>query len=390
MPDNEKKQLDLNRIFHYKNLSNQNRKIIIGVCVAIFVVTSFVQMQKHLNRPKKEKISTRTVKISPVIKKNVPIYINSFGTLVSPEDVDIKSQVTGKIKEVCFEEGQNVLIGDQLFIIDPSEYEAHLHKAEATLLEDEAELKLKKDILLRNVGLLEKELISQQEFEKYETDVAVTAAKVEVDKAEIELAKINLRYCYIVSPINGVTGVRQVDPGNIVSANTGPVLVNVKQIDTLYMDFTIPEKELPRVRKTMAEGILEVVLTVTGDDTSSYTGKLDFLENSVDDRTGRVLLRAIVDNKDRALWPGQFAKVQLILGTIKNAVLAPYSAVQLGQKGSYLFVIDEQNKAELKLVTVGQKEEDYIVIEKGVKVGERAVTTGQMGLRPGVPVKIID
>ncbi|MFH1309544.1 MAG: efflux RND transporter periplasmic adaptor subunit, partial [Candidatus Omnitrophota bacterium] len=347
-------------------------------------------MQKHLNRPKKEKISTRTVKISPVIKKNVPIYINSFGTLVSPEDVDIKSQVTGKIKEVCFEEGQNVLIGDQLFIIDPSEYEAHLHKAEATLLEDEAELKLKKDILLRNVGLLEKELISQQEFEKYETDVAVTAAKVEVDKAEIELAKINLRYCYIVSPINGVTGVRQVDPGNIVSANTGPVLVNVKQIDTLYMDFTIPEKELPRVRKTMAEGILEVVLTVTGDDTSSYTGKLDFLENSVDDRTGRVLLRAIVDNKDRALWPGQFAKVQLILGTIKNAVLAPYSAVQLGQKGSYLFVIDEQNKAELKLVTVGQKEEDYIVIEKGVKVGERAVTTGQMGLRPGVPVKIID
>ncbi|MFH1395663.1 MAG: efflux RND transporter periplasmic adaptor subunit [Candidatus Omnitrophota bacterium] len=390
MPDNSKKQLDLDKIFHYKNLSDQNKKIIIGICVAIFVITSFVQMQKHLKRSKHEKIHPKSVKIEQVIKKNVPMYIDSFGTLVSPEDVDIRSQVTGKIKKVCFVEGQDVLIGDQLFIIDPSEYKASLNKAEATLLEDEAQLRLKKDILARNVGLLKKELISQQEFEEYETDVAVTVAKVEVDKSEIELAKINLGYCYIVSPINGVTGVRQVDPGNIVSANTGPVLVNVKQVDTLYMDFTIPEKELPRVRKTMAEGTLKVVLTVTGDDTSSYTGKLDFLENSVDDQTGRVLLRATVDNKNRALWPGQFAKVQLILGTIKDAVLAPYSAVQLGQKGSYLFVIDAQNKADLRLVTVGQKEEDYIVIEKGVKTGEKAVTSGQMGLRPGVLVKVID
>ncbi|MBL7073121.1 MAG: efflux RND transporter periplasmic adaptor subunit [Candidatus Omnitrophica bacterium] len=382
------KTIDLDRIFHYKNIPDKNRKIIIGVCVALFMITSAVSMYKHFNRPVKPKILPKNVEIGTVIKKDVPIYIDSFGTLASPKNVDVRSQVTGKILKVCFEEGQMVSAGDRLFIIDPSEYVARLNKAEATLSEDLAELKLKSDILIRNRGLVKRDLISQQEFERYETDVAVTAAKIELDKAEIALAKIYLGYCYILSPINGLTGKRQVDPGNIVEANTGPVLVNVKEVDKLYMDFTIPERNLPRVRKAMAEETLKVVLSVTGDESEHFEGKLEFIENSVNDLTGTVFLRANVENKELELWAGQFSKVQLILGTIKNAVLAPYSAVQLGQKGAYVFTVSARHRAELKVITIGQQEDDYIVIEKGLKAGEKVVTAGQLGLRPGVSVKI--
>ncbi len=388
MTQNNGKTVDLDRIFHYKNLPYRNRKIIIGVCIGIFVITSFVHMYKHFNKPVKPKVLPKSVEVGIVTKKDVPVYIDSFGTLTSPKNVDVRSQVTGKIKEVCFEEGQSVSEGDRIFIIDPSEYDARLNKARAQLQEDLAELKLKKDIRARNEELVKKELISQQQFEEYETDVLVAAAKVELDKAEIELAKIYLGYCYILSPIDGLTGKRQVDPGNIVEANTGPVLVNIKEVDKLYMDFTIPERDLSRVRKAMAEGTLEVVLTVTGDEDVSYEGKLEFLENSVNDTTGTVFLRANIDNKSRALWAGQFAKVELILGTIKNAVLAPYPAVQLGQDGAYVFTVSARNEAELNLVTVGQQVGDNIVIEKGVKPGEKVVTAGQLGLRPGVSVKI--
>jgi len=390
MTQNNGKTIDLDRIFHYKNLPEKNRKIIIGVCVALFAVTSAVSMYKHFNRPVQPKILPKIVEIGTVIKKDVPVYIDSFGTLASPKNVDIRSQVTGKILKVCFEEGQMVSEGDRLFIIDPSEYKARLNKAEATLAEDLAELKLKRDILIRNEGLVKRELISQQEFERYETDVTVAAAKIELDKAEIALERIYLGYCYILSPINGLTGKRQVDPGNIVEANTGSVLVNVKEVNKLYMDFTIPERNLPRVRKAMAEETLKVVLSVTGDESARYEGELEFLENSVNDLTGTVFLRANMANEKLKLWAGQFAKVQLILGSIKNAVLAPYSAVQLGQNGAYVFTVSAHNKAELKLVNIGQQEKDHIVIEKGLKPGEKVVTAGQLGLRPGVSVKIED
>jgi len=349
----------------------------------IFLVVSF--MVRHLKKPAKMVIPPRSVETATAEKKDVVIFIESFGNLTSPNDVDIKSQVTGQIKEVHFREGDLVKAGDMLFTIDPSQYKAQLEKAEAALIQDLADLKLKRDTVERNRKLLEKELLSQQDFDKFQTDVTSAEAAIKTDNANIDLAKINLNYCYITSPIDGVTGKRQVDPGNIVTANTGPTLVNVKSIDPLYVDFTIPERDLDDVRLAMSEGKLKVVITLEKED-GSYEGELHFLDNTVDNTTGTVLLRAVVPNHKVKLWAGQFVIVRLNLMTKRNAIVVPYEAVQIGQKGSYLFVVTADNKAELRNVAVGNKEDDRIIIEDGLKAGERVVTVGQMGLRPGAPV----
>ncbi len=336
-----------------------------------------------------EKIPPRLVQTGTVIQKDIPIYIDSFGTMSSPNNVDIQSQVTGKIKDVHFNEGQEISKGDLLFTIDTRQYKANLKKAEASLDADSVELNLKEAVLKRNKPLAEKNLISKQDFEEYQTDVAAARANIKIDTANIETAKINLEYCSIISPIDGITGERQVDPGNIVPANSGPVLVNIKTIDPLYVDFTVPEKELPRVRKAIAEGKPEVQITPSGNENNTYSGKLESIDNTVDNSTGTISLRGVVPNKDRALWPGQFVDIRLILGTTTNAILAPLQAVQAGQSGNYLFAVTKDNKADLRNVTTGARYGDYILIEKGVQAGEVVVTTGQMGLSPGVAVEDI-
>jgi membrane fusion protein, multidrug efflux system len=351
------------------------------VLLIIFLTVFFVS--KFMKKPVKTSIPPRSVETAIAEKKDVIVFIESFGNLDSPNDVDIKSQVTGQIKEVHFKEGNLVKSGDMLFTIDPSQYKAQLERAEAALIQDLAKLKLNKDTVERNRKLLEKELISQQDFDKLQTDVTSAEASVKTDNANIDLAKINLNYCYITSPIDGITGKRQVDPGNIVTANTGPTLVNVKTIDPLYIDFTIPERDLVAVRKAMSEGKLKVVITLDGN---SYDGELHFLDNAVDNTTGTVMLRAIIPNQEMKLWAGQFVRVRLHLAVKKDAVVVPYEAVQIGQQGNYIFVITPDKKADLRNVTVGSKEDDHIIIEDGIKAGEAVVTVGQMGLRPGSPV----
>jgi multidrug efflux system membrane fusion protein len=162
--------------------------------------------------------------------------------------------------------------------------------------------------------------------------------------------------------------------------------VNIKTIDPLYVDFTLPETELVKVRSSMDKGQLEVEVTLQGDEGNKYAGTLELIGNTVDISTGTMSLRAVVPNKERKLWPGQFVRVRLILGTEEKATLVPYEAVQLGQKGSYLFVVTADNKADLRLVTTGQQVDDDIVIKEGVQPAEKVVISGQMGLSPGVSV----
>ena len=360
-----------------------NKKIFIWLFVLI--LGAFLAKGCFKKKPVKE-VPPRPVDTAIAIQQDAEICLESFGNLFSPNDVDIKSQVTGAIKEINFSEGQEVKKDDLLFTIDPATYQAGLDKSRAALTEDLANLKLKKITLQRNQKLYEKQLISQQDFDQYQTDLAAAEAKVRLDVAEVELSKINLDYCYIRSPVDGLTGKRQVDLGNIVSANTGPTLVNIKTIDTLYVDFTIPERYLSQVRRAMKEGKLKVEITLEDDKEGPYSGELQLIDNTVDNTTGTILLRASVDNKERALWAGQFVKVRLILGINKDAVLVPYEAVQLGQKGSYLFVITPQNEADLRQIKIGSRQKDYIVIEDGVKTGEKVVISGQMGLSPKAKV----
>ncbi|MDP8298311.1 MAG: efflux RND transporter periplasmic adaptor subunit [Candidatus Tantalella remota] len=380
--NNDMKNLQ-EKVLKYAKANKRILKLI-GTLLLVMIITSHIrgcQIRNH-----KAPVQPRPVHTALAFKKTVPIYVDSFGTLSSPENVDIKAQVTGKILEVNFTQGQEVKKGDLLFTIDPKEYKAEVDKAEGALAESVEDLKLKTDTFERNKQLFEKELISAQDFDTYKTDMSAAAAATQFNAAELEMAKINLEYCYISSPINGLTGKRQVDLGNIVPANTGPVLVNVKRVDELYLDFTLPERDLDKVRKAMKEGTLTVEITVPGEKDKKYEGKLEFIDNTVDDATGTFALRAIVKNGGRALWSGQFVDVRLILGSETAAVLVPYEAAQIGKNGYYVFAVGKKNKADLRLVTVGSRQGDSIVIEKGVEDGEKVVTEGQLGLSNGIPV----
>ncbi len=333
----------------------------------------------------------RPVQVAKAFTKDVPVYLENFGNLVSPNDVDIVSQVAGKIAAVHFSEGDEVKEGDLLFSIDPREYQASLDRARAALAGAEADLKLKKQTLERNRPLLAKKLISQQEFDTLQTEVEAAEAEVKLDRAAVDQAEIDLGYCSIVAPVAGVTGKRMVDPGNVVVANTGAVLVNIKSLDPLYLDFSLPEDDLSRVRKYMGQGTLRIEVSPTGDPDGPYPGDLKLIDNNIDDSTGTIALRASIPNPERKLWPGQYATVQLVLYTAKDAILVPTTAVQLGQKGMYLFVIKDDSTADLRDdIEVGLGEGDNLVIEKGVKAGEKVVTTGQLGLSPGAKVQIQD
>lgn len=362
-----------------------NKNILpIALLVALFLVPFVVKGCG--GKQKAQGMPPRPVETAVAVKKDVPMYVDSFGTLRALNSVDIKAQVTGKIKEVNFEEGRKVKAGDLLFTIDPAEYKAEVDKAEASLAADTSDLKLKKDTYDRNSNLVKKNLISLQDLEKCQTELDAAKAQMSLDKASAELAEINLEYCYIRSPIDGITGKRQVDMGNIVSANTGATLVTVNTVDELYIDFTLPERDLSRVREPMATGRLKIRVMLDGAEKKPHYGELHLVDNKVNDETGTFSLRGVIKNADETLWPGQFVRVRLILGTEKDAVLVPYKAVQLGKKGYYTFVITEENKAVLRGVKPGARSDDDIVIDNGISAGETVVTTGQMGLAPGVTV----
>ncbi len=367
--------------------------------IVFLTLLLFVGCSKQKNENKGKKDFARPVQAGEAIQQSVPNFIESFGYLNAINNVDIKSQVTGEIEKCFFKEGQEVKKGETLFTIDSRVYQAKINELEAQLKSDLTDLKNKQYIVDQDKKLAKTGAIPQQDFVKFMTALEMSQAAVELDKATIVQNEINLEYCTITSPIDGITGKRQVDPGNIVTANTGPTLVNIKSVNPLYVDFTIPEKNLFRLKDAMSKNRLKVIVKVeefgVQEDKKGalYEGTLEFVNNEVSNQTGTIFLRALIPNGDQRLWPGQFVRVYLVLNEYQNALLVPYIAVQQGLKGYYLFAI-KKNKAILHYVIPGQRHDDYIVITtkgKGdIKVGDKIVTVGQMGLAPNVPVNILD
>jgi len=362
---------------------NKRVKLIIIACV---IVGGFFLLKELFQKKPAPEIPPRPVEIAAAIKNDAPAYLDSFGNLYSLYDVNVQSQIDGRVKEINFVEGADVKKGDLIVTIDPAPFQAELDKARAALNQALADLKLKKVTFERNQVLFKKELISKQDFDQYSADLASSVAQVRMNAASVDIAKINLEYCFIRSPVDGLTGKHLVDVGNVVKAVSGPTLVNIKAIDELYVDFTITETDLGKVRSAMKEGKLKVEIYNDDNSEKTYSGTLSLLDNSVDNNTGTFLLRAIVSNKERELWAGQFVRVRLILGIKKDAVQVPYEAVQIGQNGAYLYVVDPDNKADLRVIKTGNRQQNNIVIEEGVNPGDKVVTSGQMGLSPGVSV----
>jgi multidrug efflux system membrane fusion protein len=327
------------------------------------------------------------VTVSVAIARDVPIYIDAVGKIVAREVVDVQPQVSGRITKIHFADGADVKAGEVLFTIDPRPFQAQLNQAEANLAQAQAALSLAKINFARVESVSDPRAISRQDYDAKKNAVEVAEAQVSQERAAVETARLNLEYCTIRSPIQGRAGQRLADAGNIVMANNTSLLV-IQRLDPIYAEFTVPENELTDVQQNMARRTLRVEVRLPDEPDKPREGKLTFLDNSVQDGTGTVKLRATLENRDRRFWPGRFAKVRLILDTQREAVMVPAGAPQMSAKGAFVYVVKQDSTAELRPVTTGQRQGDLVVIDKGLKAGERVVTSGQLGVTPDGKVEI--
>ncbi len=347
-------------------------------------------------------IPPRPVQTAKAFTRDVPHYIGTFGYLTPLEDVDIIPQVSGELLRIHFAEGAEIKTNQTLFTIDDRQYVVELRKAEAGLSQDQADLNMKQNTLERNRKLFKNKVISQQDFDQFQTDVAAYEARIMLDQASTNAAQLNVDNCKVKSPIKGVAGRIQVDAGNLVSAGSTK-LVNIKNIDKLLVDFSVPEFYLDKIRKARESATLRVLFApervidqaierASADGkfeehimAVAYAGVVSFMDNTVDPETGTISMRAELDNSARKLWPGQFVHVGLILGSFKNAVLVPYNAVQMSPEGHYVYIV-KNGKAVFKKVKVGEPFMNFLIIEDGVEAGETVVTVGQLSLSDGCQV----
>jgi multidrug efflux system membrane fusion protein len=328
------------------------------------------------------------VSVTKATSQDVPRYLDEIGKNVAFESVTVTPQVAGRITERHFQDGENLSKGQLLFVIDPRPYKAQLDSAQASLAQAEAALDLAKIQFARDQDLVGTRAISKQDYDTKKNTVDVNQAQVEAAKAAIETAQINLDYCYIHSPIDGRAGARLVDVGNVVQANS-TALLSIQRLDPIYATFTITERDLPEVQKQMKGGLLKAMIRLSGEtENMARAGKVEFLDNAVQNSTGTVNLRATISNPDHHFWPGQFVDVKLVLATQKNAVLIPNQAAQISQQGPFVYVIKADDTAELRPVTLGQRQGNDVVITSGLAANERVVLAGQLLVRPGSKVQI--
>jgi membrane fusion protein, multidrug efflux system len=320
--------------------------------------------------------------------QDVPRYLDEIGRNGAYESVTVTPQVGGRIVERHFQDGENLKKGQLLFVIDPRPYKAQVDSAKANLAQTKAALDLAKIQFSRDEEVIGTRAISKQDYDTKKNTVDVDQAQVAAAEAALETAKLNLEYCYIHSPIDGRAGARLVDAGNVVQANASSLL-SIQRVDPIYANFTITERDLPDVQKQMARGGLKALVRLPSDpDSAARTGRIEFLDNTVQNGSGTVNLRATISNPDRHFWPGQFVDVKLVLATEKAAVLVPSQATQISQQGPFVYVVKTDDTAELRPVKLGQRQGEDVVVTEGLAANERVVLAGQLLVRPGSKVRV--
>ena len=353
------------------------------------------------------------VTVGVVVRKPMPVELHAIGTVEAYSTVIVKTQIQGELTRVFFTEGQDVKKGDPLFELDPRPYEEAVRVAEAALARDIAQQKQAEANLARDVAQAEyartqaaryAKLAAQGVVSKEQTDqmssnataleqstsadraaIDSSRAAVNADKAAIDTAKLNLAYCHITSPINGRTGNLLVHQGNVVKA-TDVNLISINQVQPIYVDCNVPGVNLAEIKRSMAAAKLKVT-AIPKDGSAPKYGQLTFVDNNIDTTTGTILLKGTFTNEDRKLWPGEFVDVVLTLRTVPNAVVVSSQAIQTGQQGQYVFIVNQDQRAESRPVRVAWRAGNDVVIESGLKAGERVVTDGQLRLVPGGKIK---
>jgi len=316
-------------------------------------------------------------------KKDVPVVLEGLGTVTPIAMVTVKTQVDGRLNAVAFKEGQSVKKGDLIAQVDPRPFQIQLQNGEASLYRDDAQLKNGKLNLDRYDSLRKQNLIPQQQVDDQRTAVDQLEAATRTDQATIASARLNLDYARIVSPIDGVTGIRLVDSGNVVHATDPGGIVVITQLDPIAVVFTLPQDELPRVQKALNAGKVGIEAFARDGIQKLGAGELMLVDNQVNVQTATIKLKASVPNPERLLWPNGFVKARITLATLKDALVVPASVVQRGPNGTFAYVVNADKTVAQRNLEVGSIEGDLAVITKGLAEGDVVVTDGQNQLRPG-------
>jgi len=329
------------------------------------------------------------VLVAPAARADVPVYLETVGTVKALNTVTVRPQVDGKLLAVGFKEGEIVKRGDVLARIDPTTYQAQLDQAIAKKAQDEAQLANAKIDLARYEKLAATNAINKQQADTQRALVAQNTAQVQSDQAAIDSARATLSYTTIIAPLTGRTGVRMVDEGNIVHASdANSAVVVITQMQPISVQFSLPQQDLARVNDAFAKAPLAVDAQRSDNDAVIDSGKLTVVDNQVDTTTGTVKLKAEFPNAQTQLWPGQFVNVRLLLDTLKDVVVIPTGAVQRGPNGTFVYVVGDDNKAKMRPVAVERQNETQAVIKSGVAPPEKVVTTGFARLSDGSEVAI--
>lgn len=328
------------------------------------------------------------VKVGQAATRTVPLQITAVGTVEARSTVELRTRVGGQLTGIHFREGDDVRKGAPLFTIDPEPYRIALRQAEARLARDLALAATAREKERRYQVLTGEGLISQQDFELIRAEAESLEATVAADRAAVEEARLQLAWSRIEAPLTGRTGSLMAHVGDLVAANGTLPLVVIHQMEPIDVSFTIPEKELSRVRSVMQAGSLPVAALLPGEGQDPESGELTFIDNAVDTKTGTIRLKASFGNGGRRLWPGQFVTAQITLGSIKDATVVPTAAVQTGQQGTFVYVARGDHTAELRPVKTGIAHDGLTVIQEGVKPGETVVVDGQLRLYPDARMDI--
>ena len=323
-----------------------------------------------------------------VAAQDVPIFLHGIGTVQAYNSVAIRSRVDGQIIRVDFKEGQDVKQGDPLFQIDPRPYQAALEQAQAAKQKDEAQLAGAKQDLDRYAKLLGTGYQTRQSYDNQTALVAQLQASIKGDEAQINTAALNLSYADIRSPIDGRLGARLVDKGNLVHASDNTPLVIITEVKPIFVSFTLPQETLDDVREGQNKSPL-LIYAYSGDGKKQLAeGKLTLIDNSIDQATGTIHLKARFDNEEERLWPGAFVSVRAILSVREDAATVPSQTVQQGPNGYYAYIIKPDDTVERRVVDVSSIQDGIAVVTKGLSAGERVVVDGQYRLTNGARVKI--
>jgi multidrug efflux system membrane fusion protein len=381
--------LPLRKIARIKGLPLLSPLIFMGLLTLSALMLSGCGSEKKVDPAKARRDRTVPVTVSPVMEKTIPVQIKAIGNVEAYATVSIKARVGGELKQIAFQGGQDVKKGDLLFTIDPDPYDAALKQTQANLAKSMALLKKAEEDRARYADLVQKEYISQEQYDQARTNVDALKAQIKADQAAVDNARLQVSYCSIRAPLSGRTGDLLADKGNMIKAqDDNKSLVVINQIQPIYVSFAIPEQNLGEVKKYAAAGQLKLKAMVSKDGEYPEEGALSFIDNTVDKATGTIKLKGTFPNKARHLWPGQFVNVIMDLTAQSNALVVPSQAIQTGLEGQYVFIIRPNLTAETRPVVIGRPFNGQTVIEKGLQAGEKVVTDGQFQLISGTKVQI--